>query len=90
MYFINYFYFSSGQEVSSKGVSTFTVAGGTPAVRGDVDGNGTVDIDDMNIIINIMLRKATLQQWPKADVDGNGIVDIDDMNAIINIIVKKG
>ncbi len=89
MYFINYYYFSSGEEVKASGVSTFTVAGGTPSVRGDVDGNGSVDVDDMNIIINIMLRKATLQQWPMADVDGNGVVDIDDMNVVINIMVHK-
>ena len=60
------------------------------SVRGDVDGNGVVDIDDLNIVINIMVKKATMAQWPKADIDGNGDVDIDDLNIIINIMVKKG
>ena len=58
-------------------------------VRGDVDGNGVVDIDDLNIVINIMVKKATMAQWPNADVDKNGVVDIDDLNIIINIMVKK-
>ena len=59
-------------------------------VRGDIDGNGVVDIDDLNIVINIMVKKnpdASLE--PRADIDGNGVVDIDDLNAIINIMVHK-
>ena len=89
MYFINYYYFSNGEQVSGGGLGTFTVAGGTVPVRGDVDGNGVVDVDDMNIIINIMVKKATLAQWPKADIDGSGTVDIDDLNIVINIMVGK-
>ncbi len=58
-------------------------------VKGDVDGNGVVDVDDLNIIINVMLRKATLAQWPQADADGSGEVDIDDLNIVINIMVHK-
>ena len=59
------------------------------AVKGDVDGTGVVDVDDLNIVINIMVKKATESQWPNADVDGNGVVDVDDLNLVINIIVKK-
>ena len=58
-------------------------------IRGDVDGNGEVDIDDLNIIINIMVKKATKAQWPNADIDKNGEVDIDDLNIVINIMVHK-
>ncbi len=60
------------------------------AIRGDVNGDGSVDVDDMNIVINIMLGKATLTTWPAADVDGSGGVDVDDMNIIINIMLGKG
>ncbi len=60
------------------------------STKGDVNGDGLVDIDDLNIVINIMLRKATVSQWPNADVDANGEVDIDDLNAVINIMVGKG
>ena len=59
-------------------------------VKGDIDGNGVVDIDDLNIIINIMVKKnpdATLE--PRADIDGSGVVDIDDLNTVINIMVHK-
>ena len=50
----------------------------------DVDGNGIVDIADMNIVIDVILG---LDQNPKADVDGNGIVDIADMNIVIDAIL---
>ena len=59
------------------------------SVNGDVNGDGVVDVDDLNIVINIMLRKATIDQWPNADVDGSGEVDVEDLNAVINIMVKK-
>ena len=51
---------------------------------GDVDGNGIVDINDMNIVINAILGA---DSNPAADVDGNGIVDINDMNIVINAIL---
>ena len=64
--------------------------GPEPGLRGDVDNNGVVDIDDMNLIINIMLHKAEASDYPgQADVDGNGVVDIDDMNIVINIMLHK-
>ncbi len=58
-------------------------------VPGDADGNGTVDIDDVNITLNIILGKAQQDDYPLADTDGNGTVDIDDVNLIINIILNK-
>ena len=59
-------------------------------MRGDVNGDGSVDVDDMNIVINIMVNKASFANWPAADVDGSGNVDVDDLNIIINIMVGKG
>ena len=60
-----------------------------PRLAGDVNGDGVVDVDDLNIVINIMLRNATLQAWPAADLDSNGVVDVDDLNRIINIMIHK-
>ncbi len=58
-----------------------------PGTRGDLTGDGAVDVDDMNIVINMMLHKADPTQ--AADINGDGVVDIDDMNIIINIMVHK-
>lgn len=56
-------------------------------VAGDVNGDGKVDIADVNAIINMMLGKAT--QTLAGDVTGDGNVDIADVNAAINIMLGK-
>ena len=59
-------------------------------VRGDVNGDGVVDIDDLNAVINVMLHKnADTGLEARADIDGNGMVDIDDLNVVINVMVGK-
>ena len=71
-------------------VISFTYRAERPAVvPGDADGNGTVDIDDVNIAINIILAKMSFSDYPGADADGNGSVDIDDINQMINAILGK-
>ena len=58
--------------------------------RGDIDANGVVDIDDMNILINIILNKDSADRYEgRAYVAGGELVDIDDLNVIINIILHK-
>jgi len=56
-------------------------------VRGDVTGEGTVDIADVNEVINIMLGKTP--QTAAGDVTGDNNVDIADVNAVINIMLGK-
>ena len=66
-----------------------TISSTQPIVRGDLDGNGLVDVEDVNIIINIILKTNTDPTIkPLADLDGNDIVDVEDVNAMINIILK--
>ena len=57
------------------------------SVAGDANGDGVVDIDDVNIIINMMLGKA--ETSPAGDANGDGSVDIDDVNAIINTMLGR-
>ncbi len=56
-------------------------------VRGDVTGDGQVDIADVNAVINMMLGK--VDKTSAADVTGDGSVDIADVNTIINIMLGK-
>ena len=64
----------------------FMAGQGTPALYGDVNGDGQVDIADVNTIINVMLGKATSDT---CDVTNNGQVDIADVNVIINLMLGK-
>lgn len=60
-------------------------------VTGDVDGNGMVDVDDVNAVVNIILGLNSAADFKGvADVNDSGIVDVDDVNALINIILGIG
>ena len=88
-YFILMYYYSNGQLTNCGGTSFHTILGAT-SKKGDVDGNGTVDINDTNILINILLGKDTASNYSgRADVDGNGTIDITDANLLINILLGK-
>lgn len=59
-------------------------------LNGDVNCDGMVDISDVNIIINIMLEKANVSDFPgNADLNGDDMIDIQDINHVINIMLKK-
>lgn len=68
---------------------TLTVTQVQQSIPGDVDGNGTVDVTDVNFVVNIILGKAQFANYPNADVDGNGVVDVTDVNKVVNIILGK-
>ena len=66
------------------------------SLTGDINGDGQVDIADVNAVINVMLGKSLTPnpspdgEGSPADVNGDGEVDIADVNAIINIMLGKG
>jgi len=58
--------------------------------RGDINGDGKVDVTDVNIIINIMLGKAQASNYPgRADINEDDNVDVSDVNIVINIMLGK-
>lgn len=54
------------------------------AMTGDVNGDGTVNITDVNLVINSILSGTSS---PGADANGDGMVNISDVNQIISIIL---
>ncbi len=59
------------------------------ALRGDADGNGSVDVSDVNAIINVMLGKRTVDDYSgNCDINNNGEVDVADLNCVVNIIMN--
>ena len=55
-------------------------------VRGDVTGDGLVDVADVNAVISIMLGKTEASSYKGvADVTADGIIDVSDVNAVIAI-----
>lgn len=65
-----------------------TLLGSGSAIRGDVNGDGRVDIVDVNILINIVLGNDTPDNYDgRALVTDDDKVDIVDINAVINILL---
>jgi len=70
--------------------STINVDLFNTGVKGDVDGNGVVDITDANILINIVLGKDQASKYGgRADINGDATIDVSDINAVLNIILGK-
>lgn len=59
-------------------------------LTGDINGDGKVDISDVNIIVAIMLGKDSASNYPgNANVNGQGDIDVSDMDIVINIVLGK-
>ncbi len=64
--------------------------GEEPGVPGDLNGDGNVDIEDVNLLINLILDKITPEQLQgDADLDGSGTADVADVNNLINLILNQ-
>ena len=61
-----------------------------PTPDGDLNGDGNVDIEDVNLLINLILENiAPGQVVGNPDIDGSGTPDIVDVNLLINIILEQ-
>ena len=77
-----------------EGVEAYGVCGATYTedepgpnpIAGDVNGDGEVNIADVNALIDQILTGNTL---PSGDVNGDGEVNIADVSAVIDIILKS-
>ena len=56
-------------------------------LRGDVNGDGLLNIVDLNILIDALLHSYTVQRMAEADVNADNKVNIDDVVELINVIL---
>ena len=84
-----------GNKNASTYVDNFTIyyngeeGGPMDYVPGDVNGDGEVNISDVNVVIDIILGGSVdADTMTRADVSGDGEVNIVDINAIIDIILN--
>ncbi|MBQ7690279.1 MAG: leucine-rich repeat domain-containing protein [Muribaculaceae bacterium] len=89
---------ASPVQFAVEGVEAYGLVGSTyvPDVpepqykTGDVNGDGNVDIDDVNIIINIMLDRDLASNYgSRAYVNDDDKVDVSDLNELINILLSN-
>jgi len=62
-------------------VRSVVVTGYMKGIAGDANGDGTVDVSDINYVVNAIMGSG-LQV--NADVNGDGTIDVTDINFIIN------
>ena len=67
------------------------VANGQQSLRGDVNGDGAVNVGDIMAIINVMAVQegAAGERNADADVNGDGAVNVGDIMAVINIMADS-
>ena len=58
---------------------------GPVAPRGDVNGDGEINIADVNFLIDIILTSGST---PASDVNGDGEVNVADVNFLIDMILS--
>jgi hypothetical protein len=60
-------------------------------IKGDANGDGTVDATDIVEVVNYILNKPSDKfNEDAADANGDGVVDAADIEAIVNIIMNDG
>ncbi|MBR1803848.1 MAG: metallophosphoesterase [Muribaculaceae bacterium] len=59
-------------------------------IRGDLNGDGVVDVTDVNILINVILGVTESTEIEAlGDLTGDNAVDVSDVNVLINIILAN-
>ena len=80
------FIFTNGGYYNENGIMGTVVKPADPGLKGDVNGDGEVDVTDINALMNAILSGINGKQF---DVNEDGTIDITDVNTILNIILKK-
>ena len=75
---------TTGQEIQFPD-ETCIVTSSTPLIRGDVNGDGEVNIADINAVIDMILSGSSSLA---GDVNGDSEVNLADINAVIDIILS--
>ena len=86
-YFAVFFYYSVNSQITSTKTVVYELLG--DGLKGDVNGDGRVNVSDVTELINMILGVTTMNK-ARADVNGDGQVNVSDVTALINIILGVG
>ena len=64
----------------------FTVKEDTAMITGDVNADGSVNVSDVTMLVNMILGIESLDR-DRANVNGDNDVNVSDVTALINIIL---
>ncbi len=82
---------SAGVQVTDPGGSIFNSTATASTIqfglRGDLNGNGSVDVGDVQMIVNVFLGTATFVP-ALHDLNGNGGIDVGDIQQLVNLFLN--
>lgn len=86
-YFYDLYYFSEGKQKWGAESDIVTVqAEQNQSVKGDVNGDGEVNVTDLVPLVNMILGMT--QSTTAGDVNGDGEVNVTDLVPLVNLILK--
>ncbi len=73
-------------------VQTFSTLDATGYQKGDVNGDGVTNVQDVVLTVNIILGKTTPagEMFNAADANSDGVINVQDVVKIVNIVLGKG
>lgn len=71
-------FFSDAGGVAAENIAVWGCDGLLGSCSEDVTGNGTIDLDDLNLVLTNFGMETD-----EGDADGSGVVDLDDLNAVL-------
>ena len=81
-----YAYLKLNTSITGGATTIITNLSGDVGLKGDVNGDGKVNVTDVTTLVNMILGVVTMDQT-RADVTGDGKVNVSDVTALINIIL---
>ena len=82
-YFVTTHYYRGSNLLSLSGATEDYQVG---MLKGDVNGDGKVNVSDVTALINMILGVVPIDQT-RADVNNDGKVNVSDVTALVNIIL---
>ena len=88
---VSYRYFVTNKLDGSVGLRlAMTKADAAPELKGDINLDGTVDVIDVNIMINIILNRTQASDYgTRAFINDDDIIDVSDLNDLVNIVLSN-
>ena len=84
-YLAVFYYYDQNAQTRSTKTAGYQVG----VLKGDVNGDGRVNVSDVTELINMILGVTTMNKT-RADVNGDGQVNVSDVTALINLILGVG
>lgn len=79
---------AAGEEAEASNIIEVTTLAGTPAIKGDINGDGSIDGNDVSALLEMVLAGGVSDaQKAVADINGDNSVDGNDVSALLEMVL---